>query len=66
MFLMFCFRLGVNQDIVDEDHNKLIQVLYKHLIHEVHEIGGGIGKSEGYHSILVEFILGAEYCLGNI
>jgi RNA binding exosome subunit len=66
MFLMLCFRLGVNQNIVDEDHNKLIHVLHKHLIHEVHEIGWGIHKSEGHHGILIESILVVEHCLGNI
>jgi hypothetical protein len=48
MFLVLCFRLGVNQNIVDENHNKLIQVFHEHLIHEVHEIGWGIHESEGY------------------
>jgi hypothetical protein len=66
MFLMLYFRLRANQNIVDEDHNKLIQVLHKHLIHEVHEIGWCIHKSEGHHDILVESISGAERCLGNI
>jgi hypothetical protein len=66
MFLMLYFCLGVNQNIVDEDHNKLIQVLHKHLIHEVHEIGWGIRKSKGNHSILLESIPGAEHYLRNI
>jgi hypothetical protein len=42
MFLMFFFDFGVNQNVVDEDNNKLILVLHKHLIHEIHEIGWGI------------------------
>jgi hypothetical protein len=66
MFLMLVFHLGVNQNIVDEDHGKLIQVLLKHLIHEVHEIGWEIHKSEGHHGILIESILGAKCCLRNI
>jgi hypothetical protein len=40
MLLMLLFHLGVNQDIVDENHDKLIHVLHEHLIHEIHEIGG--------------------------
>jgi hypothetical protein len=39
MLLMFFFGLGVNQNVVDKYHNKLIQVFHKHLIHEIHEIG---------------------------
>jgi hypothetical protein len=66
MFLMLFFCLGVNQNIVNEDHNKVIQVLHQHRIHEIHEIGGGIRKSEGHHGILVESILGVKHCLENI
>jgi hypothetical protein len=53
---MLFFHLGVNQNVVDENHDKLIQVLHEHLIHEIHEIGRGIRKSEGHHGILVESI----------
>jgi hypothetical protein len=48
MFFMFFFYLRVNQNIVDKNHNKLIQVLYKHIIHERHEIGGGTRMSKGH------------------
>jgi hypothetical protein len=63
---MFFFRLGVDQNVVHENHNKLIQVLHKHVIHEVHEIGVGIHMLEGHHSVVTESILGAERCLGHI
>jgi hypothetical protein len=66
MFLMLFFCLGVNQNVIDENHKKLIQVLHEHLIHEIHEIGRGIRKSEGHHGILIESIPGLERCLGNI
>jgi hypothetical protein len=63
---MFFFCLGVNQNVVNENHNKLIQLLHEHLIHEIHEIGGGIHKSKGHNGILIESIPGAKHCLGNI
>jgi hypothetical protein len=44
----------------------LIQALHKHLIHEIHEIDGGICKYEGHYGILIEFIPGAKRCLGDI
>jgi hypothetical protein len=40
---MLLFRLGINKDVIDEDNDKLIQKLHEYLIHEIHEIGGGIG-----------------------
>jgi predicted ATP-grasp superfamily ATP-dependent carboligase len=55
MFLMFFSYLRVNQNVVDEDNNKLIQVLHKHHIHEIYEIGWGIHKSEGHHDILIVY-----------
>jgi hypothetical protein len=38
--LMVLAILGIDEDVVDEDHDKLIQFFYKYLIHEVHEKGG--------------------------
>jgi hypothetical protein len=66
MFLMFIFRVGVNQNVIDGNHDKLIHVLNEHLIHEIHKIGGGIHKSEGHHGTLVESIPGVKHCLANI
>jgi hypothetical protein len=66
MFLMFFSYLRVNQNVVDEDNNKLIQVLHKHHIHEIYEIGWGIHKSEGHHNILIESIPGTKCYLGDI
>jgi hypothetical protein len=66
MFLMLFFYLGENQNVVDENHDKLIQVLHEHLFHEIQEIGGDIRKSKGHHSILIGSIPGAKCCLGNI
>ena len=43
MLLMLLFRLGIDQDVVNENNDKLIQEIHKNLIHEIHEISGGIG-----------------------
>jgi hypothetical protein len=66
MFLIFFFCLAENHNVIDENHKKPIQVLHKHLIHEIHEIGWGIRKSEGHHSILIESIPGTKCCLWDI
>src|SRR6185437_8234045 len=34
VLLMLLLILGVNQDIINEHHNKLIQILHKHLVHQ--------------------------------
>jgi hypothetical protein len=47
-------------------NNKLIRVLHKHLIHEIHEIGWGICKTEGHHCILMESIPGMKCYFGDI
>jgi hypothetical protein len=46
MTLMFFFGFGVDKNVVDEDNDKLIQKVHKDLIHEIHEISGGIGQSK--------------------
>jgi hypothetical protein len=35
--LMVLAILGIDEDVVDEDYDKLIQFFHKYLIHEVHE-----------------------------
>ena len=52
LLVLFC-SLGVDEDIVDKDHYKLIQVLHKDLVHEVHEICMSIGKSERHYGVFV-------------
>jgi hypothetical protein len=66
LLLMLVSGLGINQNVINKYHNKLIQVFHKHLIHEIHEIGWGVRKSEGHHGILIESISGMKCCIGNI
>jgi hypothetical protein len=42
MGCMLLIRLGIDKNVIDEDNGKLIQKLHEYLIHEIHEIGGGI------------------------
>jgi hypothetical protein len=53
---MFFFRLREYEDLINEDHYKLIQLFHKHLVHEVHEVGKCIGQSKGHNSVLVQSI----------
>jgi hypothetical protein len=46
MFVMFFFILGEYQDVVDENYHKLVQIFHEDFIHQVHEVGKGIGQSK--------------------
>jgi hypothetical protein len=43
MLLMLFLVLGLIQDVINENHNKLVQILHKDLVHQVHEVGRCIG-----------------------
>jgi hypothetical protein len=43
MFCVLLLGLGIDQDVIDEDHHKFVKELHEYLIHEIHEIGRGIG-----------------------
>jgi hypothetical protein len=44
--LMLFFILGVDQDVVNEDHEKLVQLRHEYGIHQVHEMCRSIGESK--------------------
>ena len=63
---MLFLRLGINQDVIDENHHELIQEIHEYLIHEIHEIGRSIGQSEGHHGVLKQHVTSDESCLRNV
>jgi hypothetical protein len=46
MFRMIFRILGVDQNVIKEDHNKFVEFLHKDRVHEIHEICWGIGKTK--------------------
>jgi hypothetical protein len=46
MLRMLLFTLGIDQDIVNEDHDKLIQLRHEYGVHQVHEMCRSIGESK--------------------
>jgi hypothetical protein len=44
LFLIF----EIYQDVVNEDHNKLVKFGHEYRIHEIHEVGRGICEPERY------------------
>jgi hypothetical protein len=62
LFLIF----GVDLDIIDEDHYKLVKLCHKHEVHEVHEVGWGICETKGHYQELVETITSGEGSFRNV
>jgi hypothetical protein len=46
MLIMLFFILGVDQHVVNEDHDKLAQLWNGYGVHEVHEMCRSIGESK--------------------
>ena len=66
MFCVFLFTLGIDKNVVDKHHDKLVQIIHEHIVHEIHEIGGGIGQTERHQGVLIQSVTSDKYGLGNI
>jgi hypothetical protein len=66
MLSMLFLTLRKDQDVINEDHGKLVQLLHKNQVHQVHEVSGGIGQSKRHHQILVKTISSGESSLWGI
>jgi Holliday junction resolvasome RuvABC ATP-dependent DNA helicase subunit len=56
---MLFFTLGIDQDVINEDHDKLVQLQHEYGVHQVHEMYRSIGESKrhikySYNPYLVE------------
>jgi hypothetical protein len=56
VFFVFFFILRVDQYIIDEHHDKLVQILHKVLVHQILIVGWGFSQSKINHHILVQTI----------
>jgi hypothetical protein len=56
MFFVFFFILRVDQYVIDEHHNKLVQILHNILVHEIYIVGQGFSQSKIHHYLLVRTI----------
>jgi hypothetical protein len=66
MFGVFFLALGIDEDIIDKDHDKFIELLHEHGVHEVHEVGGGISESERHYQELVKTITSGKSGFRNV
>jgi hypothetical protein len=46
MSFMLFLTLRIDQDVINEDHDKLVQLCHEYRVHQVHEVSGGIGQLE--------------------
>jgi hypothetical protein len=63
---MLFFTLGIDQDVINEDHDKLVQLWHEYGVHQVHEMCRCIGEPKQYNQILLQPIPGREGSLRNI
>jgi dynactin complex subunit len=66
MLLMLLFILGVDQDVINKDHDKLVQLQHEYEVHQVHKICRSIGESKQHNQILIQSIPSGEASLRNI
>ena len=66
MILMLLLRLGVDQDVVNKDHNKLIQIGLEYPMYEINECRWSIRQSERHHCKLKMSIPRPKRCLRDI
>jgi hypothetical protein len=50
---MLFFTLGIDQDVVNECHGKLVQLQHEYGVHQVHEMCRSVGESKRYNQILI-------------
>jgi hypothetical protein len=46
MLHMLFFTLGVDQGVINEDHDKLVQLWHEYGVHQLHEMCRSIGESK--------------------
>jgi hypothetical protein len=63
---MLFFTLGIDQDVVNEDHEKLVQLRHEYEVHQVHEMCKSIGESKRHNQILIQPVPGREGSVKDI
>jgi hypothetical protein len=66
MFSMIFESFGIDQNIIDENHDEFIEFQHEDRVHEVHEICRCNGKTKGHNQIFIESISGGEGGFRNI
>jgi hypothetical protein len=49
VFGMFFPAFGIDEDIIDKDHDEFVELRHKHGVHEVYEVGWGIRETKRHY-----------------
>src|SRR3954466_16340008 len=66
VFSMFLFILGVYQDIIQINHDELVEVFHEYIVHQSREGGWGIGQAKRHDGVLVRTITSNEGGLRDV
>jgi hypothetical protein len=66
MLFMLFLTLRKDQDVIIEEHDKLVQLFHKNRVHQVQEVSRGVGQTKRHHQILIKTVSGGESSLWNI
>jgi hypothetical protein len=66
VFLVFFHTLQIYQNVIDEHHDKQVQLRHENRIHEVQEVCRCIHQPKGHDKILIETISCSKRRLGYI
>jgi hypothetical protein len=64
VFGVFFLAFGIDENVIDEDHDEFVELRHEHGVHEVHEVGWGICKSERHYQELIKTITSGKAVLG--
>jgi hypothetical protein len=66
VFGVFFLTFGIDEDIIDKDHDEFIELRHEHGVHEVHEVGWGIRETKRHYQELVKTITSGESGFRNV
>jgi hypothetical protein len=66
VFFMFIHSLQIYNNVINEYHDKLVQLWHEDKVHEIHEVCRHIHQPKRHHKILIETISCRERRLGYV
>jgi hypothetical protein len=66
VFGMIFLTFGIDEDIIDKDHDKFVELRHEHGVHEVHEVGWGIRETKRHYQELVKTLTSGEGGFRNV
>jgi hypothetical protein len=58
MIHMLLLTSRIYENIINEYHHKLVEVIHKHTVHQIHEEGWRIRQTKRHNCVLIQSILG--------